>query len=190
MAKMKSSITNMIVVLLVICAIAATSLSLIYEMTAEPIQAAKQQKILKAIAAVSPKFDNNPSEQKHEILHDKNKVVIYPATLGGEPQGYSVQSYSNLGYNGNIQLMVGFDLNLTINKVDVVYQAETPGLGTKMTAPNFLKQFEGKNLKDQQVQVNKDGGEIDAITAATISSRAFCDAVNRAKDHLTKYIEQ
>ncbi len=63
---------------------------------------------------------------------------------------------------------------------------ETPGLGTKMTEPEFKEQFTGKNPAEFTLKVKKDGGPVDAITAATISSRAFCDAVQRAYNTLQK----
>ena len=62
----------------------------------------------------------------------------------------------------------------------VCQDAETPGLGSKMTEPTFKDQFNGKKADSFNIKVKKDGGDVDAITAATISSRAFCDAVNRA----------
>jgi electron transport complex protein RnfG len=68
----------------------------------------------------------------------------------------------------------------------VLQQKETPGLGTKIETPEFREQFYGKNLSEFQLNVKKDGGDVDAITAATISSRAFCDAVQRAYDTYQK----
>ncbi|MGB4293017.1 MAG: FMN-binding protein [Bacteroidales bacterium] len=65
-------------------------------------------------------------------------------------------------------------------------QKETPGLGTKMTEPFFKDQFNGKNPANFKLKVKKDGGEVDAITAATITSRAFCDALERAYNTLKK----
>jgi electron transport complex protein RnfG len=62
----------------------------------------------------------------------------------------------------------------------VLSHKETPGLGTKMTEPRFSSQFLGKNPEDFTLKVKKDGGQVDAITAATVSSRAYCDAIQRA----------
>jgi electron transport complex protein RnfG len=70
----------------------------------------------------------------------------------------------------------------TIKGVEVLTHKETPGLGDKMekSKSNFSVQFEGKNPKTFKMMVKKDGGDVDAITASTITSRAFTDAVNRA----------
>jgi electron transport complex protein RnfG len=78
--------------------------------------------------------------------------------------------------------MIGILPDGTINDISVLEQKETPGLGDKMqkSKSNFSLQFKNKNPASFKLKVKKDGGEVDAITAATIRSRAFCDAVNRA----------
>jgi electron transport complex protein RnfG len=68
----------------------------------------------------------------------------------------------------------------------VLEQKETPGLGTKMTEDKFLNQFKGINISDFKLAVKKDGGDVDALTGATISSRAFCDATQMAYDAFIK----
>jgi Na+-translocating ferredoxin:NAD+ oxidoreductase subunit G len=78
-------------------------------------------------------------------------------------------------------LMVGLLPDGSINNISVIQQNETPGLGTKMKEPKFKDQFNKKNPSEFKFKVKKDGGHVDAITAATISSRAFCDAVDRAR---------
>ena len=95
--------------------------------------------------------------------------------------GTAVGTYSNKGYDATqIQLMVGFLPDGSIRNISVIQQKETPGLGTKMKEPKFKDQFNKKNPAEFKLKVKKDGGQVDAITAATISSRAFCDAVDRA----------
>jgi electron transport complex protein RnfG len=78
--------------------------------------------------------------------------------------------------------MAGFLPDGSIHKVTVLTHKETPGLGTKMADPRFADQFAGKNPASFVIKVKKDGGQIDAITAATVSSRAYCDALQRAYD--------
>lgn len=95
-------------------------------------------------------------------------------------QGVAVSTWTAKGYSGQVRLMVGFDKEGNIVGISVLEQKETPGLGSRMTENAFIGQFGGKNPGKNKLSVKKDGGEIDAITAATISSRAFCDAVNRA----------
>jgi electron transport complex protein RnfG len=91
-----------------------------------------------------------------------------------------------LGFGGHIELMAGFLPDGTIYNSLVIQHKETPGLGTRMTEPKFHDQVNGKNPADFQLKVKKDGGQVDAITAATISSRAYCDAIQRAYNALQK----
>jgi electron transport complex protein RnfG len=102
---------------------------------------------------------------------------------GSDYSGSAVQTYTDNGFSGRFTLMVGFMPDGSISNIEVLEHKETPGLGTKMALPAFKDQFKGVKLSDLQgekIQVKKDGGQVDAITAATISSRAFCDAVTRA----------
>jgi electron transport complex protein RnfG len=107
---------------------------------------------------------------------------VYPATLEGALVGYAVETFSNKGFGGRITLMVGFQPDGTVYNTSVVSHAETPGLGDKMDASksNFSEQFKGIHPSTFRLAVKKDGGDIDAITASTITSRAFADAVSRA----------
>jgi len=87
-----------------------------------------------------------------------------------------------MGFSGRFDIMVGFDHEGNIFNTEVLSHQETPGLGDKMDKKksDFPLQFTGKNPETNNLAVKKDGGEIDAITAATITSRAFSDAVNNA----------
>jgi electron transport complex protein RnfG len=190
MAKMKSTLPNMVLVLFVITLVSGFSLGAVYEVTKNPIALANQKKTIEAIKSVCPQFDNEPSKEKFEKEYkkEKEKVVIYTAKMADQTVGYAIETFSMKAFNGKIKLMVGVTNELKINKVAVLYQAETPGLGTKMAEPKFLKQFDNQDLNQFKLSVAKDGGQVDAITAATISSRAFCDAVARAKQDLEQYI--
>ena len=101
--------------------------------------------------------------------------------------GYAVESMTKNGFSGVIRLMVGFAPDGQILNIRVLEQAETPGLGTKMVgAGNPLeKSFVGRNPAQMKLGVKKDGGDVDALTAATISSRAYTDAVARAHKAFT-----
>jgi electron transport complex protein RnfG len=180
MAKKESTLTNMVITLLVTTLLASLALGGIYNLTKEPIALAKKAKQEKAIKEVIPDFDTLFSEK---ILpsNGSDSLTFYMGYLGDSLVGTAVQTYSNLGYDPTqIQLMVGFLPDLSIRNVSVVQHKETPGLGTKMADPKFKDQFMGKYPETFRLQVSKDGGDVDAITAATISSRAFCDAVERA----------
>lgn len=170
----------MVLTLLVITLLASLALGGIYNLTKEPIALAKKAKQEKAIKEVIPDFDTLFT---HKVMppDGKDSLVFYSGYLGDSLVGVAVQTYSNEGYDPTqIQLMVGFLPDLTIQNISVVQQKETPGLGTKMADAKFKDQFMGINPAAFDLTVKKDGGEVDAITAATISSRAFCDGVRRA----------
>lgn len=182
---MESTLKNMVVVLGSITLIAGAAVGGIYQLTKDPIAAAQTKKINDAIAQVMPQFDNTPSEEVTEQEIDGGIVKIYPATKDGEAVGYAVETFTKNGFGGAISLMVGFLPDGTIQDISVISQNETPGLGDKIqkSKSDFIEtRFMGKNPSDPnfKLAVTKDGGSVDAITASTISSRAFCDAVARA----------
>ena len=135
-----------------------------------------------AIALVTPEFDNAPSSEKMSVEIDGKDIAVYPARKDGKTVGYAVESFTSKGFSGTINIMVGFDMEGNIVGTSVISHSETPGLGAKikMTEPAFYSQFIGKNPASFKLGVRKDGGDVDAITASTITSRAYCDAVDRA----------
>lgn len=173
---------NMTVTLFVITFVASASLGLVYQSTKNPIADAQMAKINNSIKAVVPEFDNQPYKESYSVMVDGRELTFFPAKKEGQPVGIAVKTFSNNGFSGLIELMVGFLPDGTIYKIAVVSHKETPGLGDKMepAKSNFSVQFEGKNPEDFKLMVKKDGGDVDAITASTISSRAYCDAVDRA----------
>ncbi len=206
-SKKESTFKNMVVVLLIVSAVAATSLAFIYQLTKNPIAKAKLEKDKKAVRLVVPDFDNDPVTDSDTVRlgkkdpNDKedkrDKIVLYPAKKEGKLVGTAVKSFSDIGFTERIKIMVGFTPDGAICVTSVLEHKETPGLGDKMQKDKTLritekdttwwsKQFIGKipklssSKEPENIKVKKDGGEIDAITAATITSRAFCDAVNRA----------
>ena len=101
--------------------------------------------------------------------------------------GVAIKTKSSKGYSGDIWLMVGLDTTGTIRNIVVIEHKETPGLGSKMTGEKFLRQFLDVNPTTTDLRVKKDGGTIDAISGATISSRAFSEAVKLASDSYQAY---
>jgi len=187
MAKTESTLRNMLLSLTLISLCASASLGVVHRLTKEPIEISKLNKKLNAIKQVVPEFNNNPNNEMYRLpTPEGDSLEIYPATKDGEPVGFAVRTYSEKGFSGNIWLMAGFKPDGTIVNVSVLEHKETPGLGTKMTEAAFKDQFIDKNPGATRLKVRKDGGDIDAITAATISSRAFCDAVDRAFETLMK----
>lgn len=179
---MESTLKNMVLTLFGITLIASTAVGLVFKVTEEPIELAKQAKVTAALSEVLPEFDNNPADDQRTESVDGGELVIYTATKGGETVGYAVETFTNSGFSGNIKLMVGFATDGKINKIAVLSHNETPGLGNKIepSKSNFSVQFEGKDPQSFKLLVKQDGGDVDAITASTISSRAYLDAVQRA----------
>jgi len=185
MAKKESSFLNMVLTLFFVAGIAGLALGFVYKLTAEPIALSKKQKLEKALELVVPEFNNEISKDKKTIKINKDSVVLYFAKNDNKIVGTAVQTYTNKGFSGKFRIMVGFLPDESIYNTSVLEHKETPGLGDKIDVKksDFPKQFINKNPQDYKLLVKKDGGDVDAITAATISSRAFCDAVQRAYDN-------
>lgn len=188
--KLESNFINMVVVLFSVTLIASAAVGYVQTLTAGPIEAAKEAKQANAIRQVIPgEFDNDPNADVWKVqTPDGGELEFYPAKRNGEPVGTAVKTYTNNGFGGKIWLMVGFNPDGTVSNYSVLEHKETPGLGSKMDTW-FTKDGKGnilgKNPGTDGLKVSKDGGDVDAITAATISSRAFLDAVNRASAALS-----
>ena len=172
----------MLLVLTGVTAISVALLAWVNELTKEPIAAANAKTLSDAVKAVVPGFDNDPIAEKK--MQDVNGVeyAVYPATNGGEYIGAAVEAEA-MGFGGNLKVLVGFDAQGNIIDYSLLSHAETPGLGSKAT--DWFKKgnkgdITGKNPGTAPLTVSKDGGEVDAITASTITSRAFLNAVNTA----------
>ena len=179
---MQSNLKNMVLVLSGIALVAAAAVGGVYVLTKEPIEAAKAAKTNAAIADVLPAFDNDPGAEAQTRQIDGVDVQVYPAKQGDETVGYAVETFSNNGFGGTIRLLVGFDATGKIKKISVLEQKETPGLGDKILPEksSFSVQFEGVDPSAMKLSVKKDGGDVDAITASTITSRAYTEAVAKA----------
>ena len=187
MAKTESTFKNMALSLTLIALVSSALLGFVYEITKEPIALSNFNKKLNAIKQVVPEFSNNPNDEMFRLpTGEGDSLDIYPAKKDDIIVGYAVNTYTSKGFSGNITLMAGFKPDGTIINISVLEQKETPGLGTKMVEPQFKDQFNDKNPGEFDLEVKKDGGQVDAITAATISSRAFCDAIQRAYNTLQR----
>ncbi|MGV8827102.1 MAG: RnfABCDGE type electron transport complex subunit G [Breznakibacter sp.] len=185
MAKTESTLKNMLLTLLVITLISGASLGGMYKLTKAPIEASKQAKQQNAISQVTPEFDNDPAAEAIEATTEDGSVIkLFPAKKSGELVGMAVESVTNKGFGGEVRIMIGFAPDGSIINYQVLEHKETPGLGTKMgewfRTDKGAQSILGKNPGSNNLTVVKDGGEVDAITAATISSRAFLDAVDVA----------
>ena len=180
--KIKSTLLTMSLVLFLIGAISAGTLAYVYKLTKDPIERANKQKDIRALSLVLPKFDNSPIDETVKVAGDKDSLTCYIARKDGKIVGVAVKSYTYKGFSGYFSVMVGFDMEGNIINTMMLEHHETPGLGDKAdkTKTNWSDQFNGKNPGTSNLKVKKDGGEIDQITAATITSRAYVDAVERA----------
>lgn len=164
-------------------------LGLVHDFTAEPISIAKNNQELEAIEMVTGKFDNDPFAEKMTITtpNKKQKFTMYPARLDGKLSALAVKSYTNTGFGGRIEVMTGFDVDGTIKTFKIISSNETPGLGSKTDEPRFKDQLHGFHPGKQILKVKQDGGDVDAVTAATISSRAVLRAIERAYSALQNF---
>ena len=186
---LKSNLFNMTVALVIVCTLSALILAYVHRKTEAPIKAVKDNLELRAIAKIVPEgFDNNPfAERTHIATSDNKRLTMYPVRRDGIIVALAIKSYTNRGFGGKMEIMVGFTLDGSIHHDELVFGEETPGLGTKVADEAFAGQFKGLNPDKIDFRVKKDGGDIDAVTAATISSRAVIDAIQRAYDAYTTF---
>ena len=175
----KSSFKNMTICLFAICLVCSALLAGVYALTAEPIAAAAAAKNEAAIKQVLPEAAVTIEEERTVDMDG----VTYTYNLAYDEPGNTVGcaiNVSSLGFGGPIAVKVGFDVNGVIWNTKVLSQAETPGLGAKCVEPAFSDQFKGFDPAQKKLSVKKDGGDVDAITASTITSRAYANALQTA----------
>ena len=191
MATKESHLKNMVLTLFLVTLVASSVLAYVHKITEEPIRESRLRKKTTALRNVLPEFTNSPIEEvkKVTLKNSEYPLQVYPAKRDGQNVGIAIRTYTNKGYSGEFWIMVGFDESGTITKTSVLQHQETPGLGSKMKQKPFKGQFRDIDPAETDLRVKKDGGDIDAITAATISSRAFCDATRRGYKAYKKYKE-
>ena len=178
--KLKSTLPNMVIVLTSIAVIAGLALGYVNSVTEEPIRLIKEQQLSDGIKAVLA-ADELTVEATDTL---ENGSVIYRTD-----KGVAVQATDPNGFGGKLTILVGFDSEATIQGYRILETAETPGLGAK--ADQWFQEDQKGNIigmspAKNNMTVSKDGGEVDAITASTITSRAFLRAVNMAYEALGK----
>ena len=185
MVKLESTFKNMLLSLTSIALVAAAALAGVYMLTKAPIEAAKAEKQQSAIMQVLPQIEGLQIADAEE----SNGLTLYKAYVGEEWVGTAVEASTdgnmNMPFGGTFRLMVGFDQEGNVVNYVVLEQAETPGLGALMTtwfcnADKPGQNILGKNPATTNFTVSKDGGDVDAITASTITSRAFLEVVVKA----------
>lgn len=187
MAKLKSTLPNMILSLGIIGVVAGALLGGMYAITKKPIEDSEKKQLTASIAEVAPAFDNSPEDDRDTISLEGRNFVVYPALENGRLNGAAVLGYTMEGFSGEVAVLCGFDAQGNVKDYRVIRHAETPGLGAKMEEwfhdPAGARSVIGKNPSVESFYVTKDkdkNGQIDAITAATISSRAFLGVMRDA----------
>jgi len=184
MSKKESTFLNMTITLFLITMVAGVSLGYINDITKGPKAKAKLERKVNALKQVLQEFNNNPVEEVLMLKSDKAKdsIEVYTGTFDDKHIGTAIVGSSDKGYSGLVKIMVGFNPDESIKNIVVLEQKETPGLGTKMKGDKFLRQFRGKTPTEFNVMPKKDGGDVDALTGATITTRAFGEATQMAYD--------
>lgn len=187
MKKMKSTITNMVVVLVAVAVVMGAILALVNEVTAAPIAAQKEKTLADGIKRVMQSDDICVDETKDVTISVSDGkaydfVVYETRSQSGEALGAAVES-SVSGFGGNLKVLAGFNPAGELLGYTILEHAETPGLGAKATTwfqADGKGNIIGRSLEGITLSVKQDGGDVDAITASTITSRAFLKAINYA----------
>ncbi len=170
----KSTLKNMAFCLTAVCLVCSAVVGVAYAVTADPIAEAARAKTTASIARVLPEFTAEPEQGSIELNGVNYQYYKVPGA------GCAIIS-STSGFGGVLSLMVGIAENGTIHNTTVLSHSETPGLGAKCTTDeHFISQFQGFDPAAKTLAVKKDGGDVDAITASTITSRAYTLAVSNA----------
>ena len=172
----QSTFKNMTVCLFAICIVCSSLLASVYALTKEPIDAAAKAKNEAAIMEVLPETAAVIEEERTVDFEGASYAYNLAYDETGNVVGCAI-NVAPVGFGGPIAIKVGFDVNGVIWNTKVLSQAETPGLGAKCVEPSFSDQFKGFNPAEKKLSVKKDGGDVDAITASTITSRAYADGV-------------
>ena len=181
-AKKQSSMASLVIVLAVICLVSAAILGLVNKVTVGPIQANTEKTVQESLRTVMP-IDGDYEDVTDQYSGDPVTVdvtgvsVPVKAVYKAAEEGYVVETMSPNGFGGALDMMAGVDNDGNVTGIAIISHAETSGLGSKSTDPEWQAQFKGVN---GTIGVTKDGYQINAITGSTITSRAVCDGVNAA----------
>lgn len=170
-----------VLVLTIVGFLSASLLVLVHNYTKKPIEAAKEKEKAKALQEIFPfEFDLRDVKQIKE-----KDFTFYEITTNGKLKALAIETFTDEGYGGRINVLMSITPDCKFISYKVLSHAETPGLGDKITTQDFKKQFKDKGLTDDW-RVTSDGGFVDAITAATISSRAITDALKKGLDEISE----
>ena len=174
-------ILSLVLSLTIISGVCAGVLAYVDSITKEPIKVTAHDAELAAVKVVMPA--GVEAVGLVDATAYSGQMYYMGTDAKGEVIGYAAKGKDTHGYGGDIELMVGFMPDeKTVVCYKVLAASETPGLGMKLKTPEFADQFSGKEASG--LRVKKDGGEIEAITSATITSRAVCRAIEDAQSKL------
>ena len=177
-------------VLTLICGVAALALAAVHSATTPVI--AEQERLfrLRSIKQSIPPYDNQPDHDVVTIEAGGKRVCVFRGRRGQEVTGVAFEWTQGGGYAGSVKFLIGltpegaFACNGSDDEghwtgLQVLQHAETPGLGANMSNEAWRRQFCGHNLDEGQAywRVRKDGGQVDALTGATITSRTVTNAI-------------
>ena len=177
-------ILQLILSLTLISAVCAAVLAIVNNATKERIANLATLKANNAARAVLPASVKAVEPVKDPADASLTAFIGYADDAKTQIAGYAVPGLTAKGYGGNIRLMVGLNPDRTVISYQVLAAAETPGLGSNLSTPAFIARF--KDQPAASVKVTKDGGQIEALTSATITSRAVCDAVANAAQRIDR----
>jgi len=175
----KKEIIGGVLILTIITALSGYLLAQVYKTTKPAIE--KQKKI------EEEKVNRGIFPDGVEFIEKEENGVKYFSVLNSKKEEIGkIFTTSSLGYGGYIKIKVGIDKNGKIKGIKILQHNETPGLGAKITEDKFLSQFKGKTAEELYLKKDKSEGRIDAITGATISSRAVTDGVRKLLEKINK----
>jgi len=166
-------ILKLAMVLFIIAAISGANLGIAYTVTKEPIAKQVKTEEEKALKDIFPKATN------FSLTTGRDNYAYYEVYIKNKLIGYVLDA-SEKGFSSTIKIKVGMNLNKTIKAIRITSQNETPGLGTRVEGTKFTDQFMNKTLKQVLLKKDSGNGTIDALTGATISSRAVSKAVQKS----------
>jgi len=182
--------TKMILVLTVICAACGFLLAGVRFATEERIEDQIMRYVKgPAVKRVLSAATNDPVEDRRQIDLDGKPVTVFIGRTGGKVASMAYETTAN-GFGGEMGVVVGYDIEKNcLTGIGITSHKETPGVGSRVTQESFSERFAGKPL-DAAFSITKDGGAIDGVTGATISSRAVCRAVEQSVGEYAKIKEQ
>lgn len=186
MEKLKDSLQNMVGVLVGVAVIVGLALAYVNHLTEAPIKEKAEQTLAQGIKDVmgTTNLKVTDNQTVTQTFGGKEATFVIHKTVdnSGKPLGAAVESTTG-GFGGDLKVLVGFDTEGKILGYTILQTSETPGLGAK-AGQWFQKDGKGNIIgmspKQGELTVKKDGGQVDAITASTITSCAFLKAVNQA----------